>query len=208
MDEPVPRRNFVRLVASDAVHNAGRIAALSGVAAGVVAQGMASLTETFDDQPRAPVPPGVTSFDPVADPRSATMRQAAPAPVPQASPPAGARLDEATRRLLGAVDHGWLAVNRRNVGPLVLPITFRLDGDRLSIRGHAGSAMALAVAADANVTLIVDDTDHGQRCLVFGSAALLEGTAAASTDDDDDQAVDVDRAVIRIQPTHTLRMPV
>ena len=197
MDEPVPRRDFVRQVASDVVQNATRIAALSGTAAGVVASGMAGLTEAFDEQPA----------DTPSNARRATPPSVPPS-VPPTPAPVTARLDDATRALLGAVDRGWLAVNRRNAGPLVLPTGFRLDDDRVSIRGRAGSAMALAVAADANVTLIVDDLDHAQRCLIFGSAELLEGAAAEAAASDGDAALGADTALIVIQPTHALRMPV
>jgi hypothetical protein len=206
MDEPVPRRNFVRLVASDVVQNAGRIAALSGAAAGVVAQGVSGLTGAFDEQPAGTPGQGAPLAGGTA-PGTSTAPRAAPLPVPQASAPAVAGLDDATWVLLAGVERGWLAVNRRNAGPLVLPTAFLLDGDRLSIRGRAGSAMTLAVAADGNVTLIVDDADRGQRCLVFGRAEVLEGAAAVSASGAD-EILDADGALIVIQPTHALRMPV
>lgn len=200
MDEPVPRRNFVRLVASDVVRNAGRVAAISGAAAGAVAQGMAGLSDVFDDgsthtpTPDAPVP-GVRAYGGSSSSRAATMPKAAAVV---------ARLDDATWALLRAVDHGWLAMNRQGAGPLALPTRYRVEGDRLSIRGRAGSAMALAVAADGNVTLIVDDPTHATRCLVFARAEVLEGSAAAANPD---RALDADGALIVVRPTHALRMP-
>jgi hypothetical protein len=200
MDEPVPRRSFVRLVSSDVVHNAGRLAALSGAAAGIVAQGVASLAGAVEGSPPTVAATGIPT-----PPPTGTAGRHPPAPVPASAHPV-ARLDAGTRQLLGAVDRGWLAVNRRNAGPLVLPAGFRFDGDRLSIRGRTGSAMALAVAADAHVTLIVDDAAHDQRCLVFGRAEVLEG-AAAAWDRDEEAELAIDEARIVIEPTHALRMP-
>jgi hypothetical protein len=203
MDEPVPRRNFVRLVASDAVQTAGRIASLSGAAAGVVAHGMATLTGAFDESASDPGP----SVIPARGGPPGVGRHIPPA---TSTSPGTPRLDDATRRLLEVVDRGWLAVNRRAAGPLVLPAEFRYEHDRLSIRGRAGSAMALAVMGDGHVTLILDDTELHQRCLVFGSARVLEGAAAAAADgsgNEDASTVVSEGALIVIEPTHAVRMP-
>ncbi len=227
MDEPVPRRSFVRLVASDVVQNAGRLASLSGAAAGLVTQGVVGLTDAFDASGDGPPTSGATpargpsSTDrPASGPRAGTTSGTLAGTTSGALPattsgalvgtasPAPPRLDPAMWMLLDATGRGWLAVNRRDAGPLVLPAGFRLTEGRISVRGRAGSALALAVAADPHVTLLVDDIEHHQRCLVFGTARVLEGAAAADPSTSETHApADPDQALIVIGPTHALRTP-
>lgn len=194
MDEPVPRRSFVRRVATDAVRDAGRLAGWAGAATGMVAHGMAELASAADpssaaDRPSAPAPAVVTRGGP-------------PTPTPHA--PTAGRLDDDTRELLATAD-GWsMAANRRTAGPLVVRVALVPADDHLDVRTRAGSALALAVGADGHVTLLHDDHGQGTRTLVFGSARVLEGAAA---EDATGVPLDADQALIRIAPGHAIRMP-
>lgn len=230
MDEPVRRRNFVRLVATDAVQIAGRVVALSGVATGMVAQGVASLAEAVDPSPQRSS--GATGATPAAAPSPAGVPSPAkplPGAASRATAPAPS-LDAAAWETLARHTHASLAANRHQVGPLINRYPFRLRDGVLRIETRASSAMAQAVRRDPQVTLLLDDADTRQRLMIFGQAELLEGgkvpaddaaadDAAADDGAVDDAAadasiatnagaaVDPERARIVIRPTHAVRTP-
>ncbi len=195
MDEPVRRRSFVRLVATGAVQNAGRLAAISGVAAGMVVHGVASLVEAVD-----PVDPAAAG-SPIATPspasgmaRPVTTMSGAAAPTSAARP---ATLDATTLQTLTTSSHLLLAVNRYQAGPFVNRYPFSFEDGEVTISTRASSAMAQHIRRDAHVTLMLDEPATGQRLMIFSVARLLEGRAG-----DDREA-----ALIMVQPRTTVRMP-
>ena len=221
MDEPVRRRSFVRLVAAEAVQNAGRLAGLSGVAVGMVAHGVASLADAVDavDASEAPAPnDGSSAQPPVAR---------VPPPAPSVAPTATVRpatLDARTVATLTDSAHLLLVVNRHQAGPFANRYPYGYRDGEVRIETRSSSAMAQHVRRDGHVSLMLDEPATEQRLMVFGTARLLEGAAAAaggtastavtaSTADGPDAvttppvAVVHDRAIIVITPSHALRMP-
>ena len=221
MDEPVRRRSFVRLVAAEAVQNAGRLAGLSGVAVGMVAHGVASLADAVDavDASEAPAPnDGSSTQPPVAR---------VPPPAPSVAPTATVRpatLDARTVATLTDSAHLLLVVNRHQAGPFANRYPYGYRDGEVRIETRSSSAMAQHVRRDGHVSLMLDEPATEQRLMVFGTARLLEGAAAAaggtastavtaSTADGPDAvttppvAVVHDRAIIVITPSHALRMP-
>lgn len=197
MDEPVPRRNFVRLVATGAVQNAGRLAAISGVAAGMVAHGVASLAEAVE--PAATGSPVVT---PSLPPGDATPAPLTPAPMmtrPHVPTPAAriATLDATTIETLTTTSHVLLAVNRHQAGPFVNRYPFSFADGEVNISTRASSAMAQHIRRDAHVTLMLDEPATDQRLMIFGTARLLEGVLEG----------DPEAARIVVEPRTTVRMP-
>jgi len=192
MDEPVPRRSFVRLVAGDAVQNAGRLAALSGLAAGMVAHGVAGLADAVD----AAGPPPVAER-PTAD---------SPTPTSAFAPPPGVLpslvLDAATLQTLATTSHLLLLVNRHQAGPFANRYPFAFDGGSVRIETRASSAMAQHIRRDAFVTLMLDEPATGQRLMLSGRATLLEGAAAP-----DGAPGDPERALIVVEPRSIVRVP-
>ncbi len=194
MDEPVRRRNFVRLVATGAVQNAGRLAAISGVAAGMVAHGVASLAEAVD--PGEPVPtadPAVAASAASGAPPAPSMARPA-APNPAARP---ATLDATTLATLTTTSHLLLAVNRHQAGPFVNRYPFVFADGEVSIATRSSSAMAQHIRRDAHVTLMLDEPATDQRLMIFGVARLLEGLAEG----------DPEAARIVVEPRTIVRMP-
>ncbi len=172
MDEPVRRRSFVRLVATGAVQNAGRLAALSGVAAGMVAQGVASLAEATSDAAGCLG----RSLPHVAADRASS---AAPASVPrplQRGPRPWTRPRCAT--LTTSATCCWWSTGPGRAVPQPISVPAAAMASCASRRA-ASSAMAQHVRRDGHVTLLLDEPATGQRLMVFGTARLLEGAECA-----------------------------
>ncbi len=224
MDEPVRRRSFVRLAATDAVQNAGRLAALSGIAAGMVKQGVASLANAVD--PAATPEQDLSVGSPVAPAAAAPLLAFTPAGAPT---PRRASLDATARATLATSSHLLLAVNRHQVGPFInrYPCAFR--DERVWIETRTTSAMAQSIRRDPAVTLLLDEPATSQRLMIFGTARLLEGAdagaaEAAAADAEarsgaeatappsaeaaaDPAVVDADRALLVIDLSHAVRTP-
>lgn len=212
MDEPVPRRTFVRRVATDAVHDAGQIAGLTGVAARMVTQGMIELaspsggdaervtptTGRAGATPTPAVPEAQGSSDATAGQTAAPPRAVAATAAPRA------RLGADIEALLAARDGWWVAVNRQVAGPLVLPARLRWTDGRVWVPTRAGSALALAVAANAHVTLLWDEHDTSSRLLVFGDGVV---TVRHPDDAPADGPADPEAVSIAIVPSHAIRVP-
>ena len=82
--------------------------------------------------------------------------------------------------LLGTRAVGRIAVTS-DAMPVILPVNFCLDGERILIRTSAGTKLAAATAG-AVVAFEVDDSDGVQRT---GWSVSVTGVASVVTDGDD-----------------------
>ncbi len=214
MDEPVRRRSFVRLAAADAVQNAGRLAALSGIAAGMVKQGVVSLASVVDPTGDA------TPSQPVAPPSTAPMLTFAASDTPT---PRRSSVDAAARATLASSSHVLLAVNRHQVGPFINRYPCTVKDEQVWIETRATSAMAQAVRRDPAVTVLLDEPATRQRLMIFGTARLVEGADAIAAQEAGGASTpapapttgaaapgvpaDPDRALLVVDLSHAVRTP-
>lgn len=84
---------------------------------------------------------------------------------------------EACFDLLGRATVGRIAVNVDNLGPLVVPVNFTLDGEIVVFRTDEGTKLRLLAAGP--VSFQIDSFDHGHRT---GWSVLVRGIAHEADD--------------------------